>query len=612
MTQTSPPSHTEQRPTDRSKTVLGSLIFFIRSLSLSSVLALLLCSSSPAFATDEVIDALMDKDPDVPMARVVKVFPPRLTSLWLRALERPELDLRCQAAATIALAHRRGMAGLETTIAPLLQTLDQPGQHPTVRLAAANALITLDARQAAARLLKHAQADGIDMRNLVEPALARWDYQPARAVWLERLQQPDLPGQTWVLALQALATVGEAKAVPRLRELTLSPTTDPILRLEAARALGVLQTTGLEKDAARLAAENAASGSVAPIAAASLLRKHRGDEAAGILQRLATEADPVAAAVALEGMLDDDPRRVLSLLPRLIASPDTILRTLAIEAHRRHPLPEHMAQVAELLDDLHPQVRIRARNALLQVAQRAEHGEAVRGQAMRLLATQRWRALEQAAILLALLDHKRAAPRLVELLRGERPEVFVTAAWALRKLAVPETLPEQLREIDRRWQRSLKPDASEAYPMIDRQVSQLAQSLGQARYAPAAPVLARFVPKRYNIGPESRSAAIWAVGLLHQKAPPADLVEELIDRVSDENPFEPEDTNVRRMSAIALGRMKATAAVSAVRKYYPQKLSLDPFANACGWALQEIAGEPLPRSGTMEVFQTGWFLEPNP
>src|SRR5207244_4924398 len=126
-----------------------SLISFMRSLSLSSVLSLLFSVPSPAFATDEVIDSVMYKDPDVPMPRVVKFFPPRLTSLWLWALERPDQDLKCQAAATIALAHRRGMPGLETTIAPLLQPLDQPGQHPTVRPAAAHALITRDARPAA-------------------------------------------------------------------------------------------------------------------------------------------------------------------------------------------------------------------------------------------------------------------------------------------------------------------------------------------------------------------------------------------------------------------------------------------------------------------------------
>ena len=51
---------------------------------------------------DEVIDSPLYTDPDVPSARVAKVFPPRLTGLWLRALGRPETDLKCQAAAAIA------------------------------------------------------------------------------------------------------------------------------------------------------------------------------------------------------------------------------------------------------------------------------------------------------------------------------------------------------------------------------------------------------------------------------------------------------------------------------------------------------------------------------
>src|SRR4051794_15302616 len=77
-------------------------------------------ATAPVRAVDEVIDSVMFTDPDVPAARVVKVFPQRLTGLWLRALERPEIELKCQAATTIALAHRRGMAGLEATVAPLL------------------------------------------------------------------------------------------------------------------------------------------------------------------------------------------------------------------------------------------------------------------------------------------------------------------------------------------------------------------------------------------------------------------------------------------------------------------------------------------------------------
>src|SRR5262249_20844314 len=149
----------------------------------------------------------------------------------------------------------------------------------------------------------------------------------------ERLQQPGLPGHGWVLALQGLGAVREPRAVPRLRELVRSPATDPIVRLEAARALGAIQTAGLEPEAERLAAEQAAPGSVAQLTAASLLRKHRGDAAARILARLAVGAEPAAAAVALEGLLADDPRRVLPLLPRVLASPDAAVRSLGVEAY---------------------------------------------------------------------------------------------------------------------------------------------------------------------------------------------------------------------------------------------------------------------------------------
>jgi hypothetical protein len=299
------------------------------------------------------------------------------------------------------------------------------------------------------------------------------------------------------------------------------------------------------------------------------------------------------------------------LLPRVVASPDAMVRARGVEAHRRCPLAEHIPRVAGLLDDPHPQVRVGARKALEEAARAAGHGDAVRREATRLLATDRWRALEQATLLLAVLDHKPAAGRFVELLRFERPEVFVAAAWGLRKLAVPETLPEQLREIERRWQRSLKPDESDPRAAIDLQVAQLAQSLGRARYAPAAPVLARFVPKQWNIGPVSRAAAIWALGLVHGQNPPAGLVEELIDRLSDDSVIMPEDLGVRRMCAVALGRMKAAEAVRPLRKYYPKNLTTEAFPNACGWALEQLTGEKLPASGTAEVIQKGWFLEGN-
>src|SRR5919197_2589918 len=93
----------------------------LRPIGLLPGLVCLLAAAPPARAVDEVLDSVMYTDPDVPLARVVKVFPQQMTSLWLRALERPENDLKCQAAAAIALAHRRGRPGPGGTVGPPLR-----------------------------------------------------------------------------------------------------------------------------------------------------------------------------------------------------------------------------------------------------------------------------------------------------------------------------------------------------------------------------------------------------------------------------------------------------------------------------------------------------------
>src|SRR5262249_47399330 len=101
-------------------------------------------SSSPGFAAsqwvyDEVIDSPMYKSPELPVRPVEITFPEGAIALWVKALGRPEVDLKCQAAQAVSKAQRRGVKGLEVTVAPLLEALDKPDQHPTVRLAVAEA-----------------------------------------------------------------------------------------------------------------------------------------------------------------------------------------------------------------------------------------------------------------------------------------------------------------------------------------------------------------------------------------------------------------------------------------------------------------------------------------
>ncbi len=118
---------------------------------------------------DDIIDSPMYRMPLLPVPAEVTTFPVKAVPLWLRALERPEADMRYKAAEAIALARRAGMKDLANTVAPLLKALDRPEQDPAVRLALVDALVALDARAAADRLFTLAKHQDIELRNIIEP-----------------------------------------------------------------------------------------------------------------------------------------------------------------------------------------------------------------------------------------------------------------------------------------------------------------------------------------------------------------------------------------------------------------------------------------------------------
>ena len=85
------------------------------------------------------------------------------------------------------------------------------------------------------------------------------------------------------------------------------------------------------------------------------------------------------------------------------------------------------------------------------------------------------------------------------------------------------------------------------------------------RYTPADSVLRKYIPKMSGLHPTTRSAAIWALGYLHADKPDNELATQLLERAMDNNPPIPEYPDVRRMAAVALGRMKATPTLDGLR-----------------------------------------------
>jgi HEAT repeat protein len=568
---------------------------------------MLLRAAPPASAAIEP-DFLMDSDPPLVIPDPVANFNPRLATLWIAALNRREIDLQRMAAETIARGHEYGIPDLIEAVPALEKIVATGSSHPAARFAAARALVILDSRSSGEKLFAVSQVHGSDLRQLIEPALAEWDFLPARKVWLDRLDSPQTRRRELVLALRGLGKVREKSALPKLLELANDRTRDPDLRLEAAAAAGKLTETGLESQAERLAHEASSAQFVNPLCAIRFLDRHASDEAKRLLIELAGHDEPVVAAAALRRLNELDSALVLPLAEQALSSRDPHVRLEGVSALVEHPTPERVRKLAPLLADPHPEVRRRVCEDLVVLAESPDLHDAVCDAALRVLAEDNWQGQEQAALLLGALEHEPAANRLTQLLPSPRPEVMVAAAWALRKVAVAETIPALIAQARKQTEQRQR----ESTPGLDDQVAHLFEALGVLKAMDAAPRLREYIPKRPIMGERSRSAAIWGLGLIHAGDRNSELEAQLRERIMDFDDVKPELAVVKQMSAITLARMNGVAEAPVVKSVALQLQRPLRAALALRWAVKTLTGEELPPPEPLMLDQGRWFLEPIP
>ena len=552
------------------------------------------------------VDFVMDRDPDLTPPEPVKVFSEKLLPLWLKALARPEAEMQRMAAQSIAQAHALKLPRVHEAQPALLKIVSAEEAHPAARYAAARAIIVLEAQETASILLETSQRHGAEFRQLVEPVLARWKFEPANHVWQKRLSMPNTNLRDLILAIRCVREAEVDSSVEALLAIAHDPFRPVSVRREAARSAGALRSSGLEENARRF--ENTASAVIFDrLCAVALLDRHRSKSAEEALSRLAQDVEPSIAAAALASLNANDPSLVVPLAEQVMRNDDANVRQQGVLAFAARPTPERVTVMARLLDDPHTGVRATVRESLFRLTRTPELDSPIRAAAVSVLAGGGWRGQEQAALLLAALDHKPIAGRLVELLESPRGEVMISAAWGLRQLALPETLPAILDKATRQSDVRKKAPPPDA---LDVQVGLLCEAMGQMKYVPAEGLLRRYIPKDYEMGELSRCAAIWSLGHLHAGVPDEGLAQLLFDRLTDPGTMPPEMDRVRIMSIISMARMKTRTQFEPMRKvlaptYVPTFRSM-----AFRWAMKEMTGEeiPLPMPSVQQL--NGWFLEP--
>ena len=550
---------------------------------------------------------------DVSLAPEARVLAPEFKALWKSVLGSKDRELRRNALLSIGQAHEGGYDDFSDLADDVQATFNRDDLRPITRVDAARTLVILDARAAASDLMKRLNDPGI--RQIAEPAFARWDYEPAKSMWMKRLVQPDrVPRSQLILAIQCLGQAKSAGAKNECRKIAMSSRFDVGLRMAAARTLADLQPSGLEEAAQKLLARKKPASDLVGVA---LLRNHSGEAAEQILTAQLEHASPAVAAMAWQRLNNLNPARIsTAVLVKTFVAKDARLRRLAVQnGSLRQDLPHE--QLTAALDDHHPDVRRAARHALRDRERKAVHEadskgtDAIHAAASKALASGfSWRGLEQACLLAAEIDHDPAASRIAELLRHERTEVASAAAYSLKELAVEDVLPQMLAYASQLDRELTTPNQGNP-KRVEVVQPHLFESFAEHNYRAAEPLLRKYVPKedpRFGTW-YSRMAAVWSLAYLHQETPDPGLVAQFKTRMMDWDSMPPETDEVILACALAFGVMKEESAIPQLRRL-AKAMPKQPKGRAAWWAIHQITGEPIPPKPRLEKSRSRWFLAP--
>lgn len=581
----------------------------VNSAAIAALLSLVVTAVDASWVRAVDMPWIMYEDPILKKQSIEVAFPPELVDRWQQALARPEREMRRRAAVAIAEAAQKGVPGLDATIEPLCKLLTESGQERIVRLSVARALVALDARQAAPLLIEATHPDDLEMAEMVEPALARWSDSRMQGRWMDRLNGEIGLRRLHLLAIRGLAALGDKESLPRILELALDRHVPVVIRLEAADALGRMQDAGLLEPARKLGADRSSGVTADRLVAVRMVAAHRGADVEELLTEMAGDPQPSVQTIALGHLFRIDPSLIFPIIQETVGSQDANVRRWGAEAIVASPSPEMLPALASMLDDRDPEIRTYVCDRLVDLAEKPALRETVVAEGRRILNAESWRGQEQATLLLVSLEDTTIVERLLELLDANRAEASVAAAWGLCELAVPSTLEPVFRVLERKTAAYLGSEPLQSG--IADQLALLCQLLGALKYAPAEPVLRKYVPKTSGFDGVSRAAAIWALGHLHAGKPDAELARLLAGRVKDAfNEELPEDWLVCRMSAITLGRMKAVQALPELEKARETATLSTGLGYACAWAVWQLGGEEIPGLPPLVEIDNDWFLVP--
>lgn len=537
------------------------------------------------------IEYLWQTEPrlDVPWFHHVEEYAPPANPAQIHS---PSASQRMAAAQAIIRAPGNSHFDAPQLRQAIIERLEAGESQPNVRAELVAALCALDDGSAAERLWKRLGDDQLVLP-ILEQACIRWRKPLPLEIWRERLRNHQGSHQEIARALEGLGAAGSQEDLALLITAVQDKTQSAPLRLVAARAIGRLSTVDKLPLAKALRDSNAEQ---ADLLAVEVLGKKSSAEIKEFMVDIADQGDPVAQRLAYQWLCELEPATAQAKAAAYSEHADAEIRRMSLLEINKTEQSEAIKVLSLALGDVHPALRELARTQLLSRSSRsADHQRAVEEAIAEGLKHSDWKTLEQCVRMTVELEQKVHVPRLIELLENPRPEVCITAAWALRHLATEEKSLAAMFEHAQPLVKRLQGEGRDGAILEEfelRRLAHLLEAFGKRRYQPAKATLLVFVPKRQSMGLITRMAGVWACGKMWEGEENRSLADQLCERIADKATMFPEQESVRYTATLALGYLADPETRQALVANNENKPT--PIAYATEWALMRIDDKKAP------------------
>jgi HEAT repeat protein len=474
------------------------------------------------------------------------------------------------------------MIGKEEACEYLLERLRKGDCNRLLQQAILSALAKLGTPDACPDLWAIAK-ERPDIRYQIEQMLVQWKNPLPLDDWRRRLQSVEGELRDVILAVNGIAAVGDREDAKLLERLLRKSGLPIAAKVPVARALGQLESSGLEPFAEEIFQSNHQQRE---LLASYLLARHASPRAAVVQRQMVDLSHDPAAAIAYQSLSEFHPSVSRELALGLCKHRDYRVRNTAIDVLSRNSDEKELVALMSCLEDENLKLRDKAREILVEKAKNAESQQVILGLLGPMLENPKSFAIEQGIILSVQLMQRNRCPRFLELLDYPEENVRIRAGWGLQELANTTEIVEAVFAYTLPISEQLK--NGKPLPHADGfKLAHLLHVFGTNRFKPAEVMLRLYVPELdQRMNPIPRASAIWSLGLILEGTQDTELCEQLQERFLDLGP-PAEYENVRYACAISMGRiagMKDTSFFQNTGEMRPYKI-----AEAAEWAIAKQA-----------------------